>query len=122
MLRVVVHLPRRAFPDGVLDDDTRQELEDVLSASLLDDTTACAVPRMSVPELDAVAPYVRCNSKVIATCKDDATCTICLDTFTNRTRRFVRQLPCNHVFCSKCITKWTTKESASCPTCREQLA
>ena len=31
----------------------------------------------------------------------------------------VRKLPCDHIFCSKCIQKWITESSNSCPICRE---
>mgnify|MGYP001208311793 CR=1 FL=1 len=30
-----------------------------------------------------------------------------------------RKLPCGHTFCSRCIVKWMTENSNTCPICRE---
>ena len=46
----------------------------------------------------------------------DETCTICLDEFEAGDR--LRYLPCGHAFHSKCILKWMTERSATCPLCK----
>lgn len=43
-------------------------------------------------------------------------CGICLCEF--KPNRRIRKLPCGHVFCSVCVTKWLVNESCTCPTCR----
>ena len=30
-----------------------------------------------------------------------------------------RKLPCDHVFCSRCIVRWMTENSNTCPICRQ---
>lgn len=45
-------------------------------------------------------------------------CSICLDEF--RARMHVHKLPCHHIFHSKCIKKWITRNPA-CPVCRETV-
>ena len=49
--------------------------------------------------------------------KDD--CTICMNKFKNR--ELARILPCEHTFHSKCVDKWLTSHSNTCPVCRKEL-
>jgi hypothetical protein len=57
---------------------------------------------------------LRNNCKIHKRGTSDHVCAVCLDT---TELRFVRKLPCNHVFCRPCIGAWL-KNNNSCPTCR----
>ena len=104
-------------PNSTFYDITPEDLDDLLNASLLADEQCAHVPRMSIAQLDTAAPKRRFSLKHIGDC----TCGICLDTYTSRTSRYVRKLSCGHVFCCKCVDRWVTQHSATCPTCREEL-
>ena len=121
MLHFTMHVPEPALLDGFMPDITPEELEEVLNASLREDMQLSAVPEMPLVELDGIAPRTRYSRKIGTGCHGCSACSICLDEFTMRTRRYVRRLPCGHVFCSPCICKWVTTHSASCPTCRKPL-
>ena len=95
---------------------TPDMLEEFLNESLLNDSTA-SPRKMAEPELDLAAGRTRYRKCEAAA---GSTCTVCLEDF--RPRMYVRTLPCGHRFCSKCITKWVSRHSATCPTCREQLS
>ena len=45
-------------------------------------------------------------------------CYICLQAFTKN--KIIRQLPCNHMFCEKCLKPWLQKNSI-CPICKYEL-
>lgn len=45
-------------------------------------------------------------------------CLICMENFTDKS--IVRQLPCQHIFCDKCILQWFDHSDA-CPKCRGQI-
>ena len=103
--------------DGTFLDITPEDLDDLLNASLLADETCAPVPRMPIAQLQTVAPKRRFSLKSMGSC----TCGICLHTYNSRTCRYVRKLPCGHVFCCKCVDIWVAGHSATCPTCREEL-
>ena len=108
----VVNVPDAEY----LPELTPEQLELVLAASFDEDVPDPAVRSITVEDLDEIAPrrrYMR---------KDSCACAICLDEYSTRTRRYVRQLPCGHTFCSPCIMKWVSQHSASCPTCRQSLS
>ena len=46
-------------------------------------------------------------------------CLICMEDFTDKS--IVRQLPCQHIFCDKCILQWFDHSNA-CPKCRGQIS
>ena len=74
---------------------------------------------VSVPKLDATAPVQVFRRSLLNSSEDSRSCVICCEDF--RPRKHVRRLPCGHMFCSKCISKWVLKQSATCPTCRCSL-
>jgi len=47
-------------------------------------------------------------------CTEIITCFICLEESEDNIK-----LPCNHIFCNKCIKKWLLSKSNTCPTCRK---
>ena len=96
---------------------TPEQLDELLSASLLNDAQDPEVPRLPVAELDRIAQRLRYRTSLQTT---GDVCTICLESF--RPRMYVRDLPCGHRFCNKCIVKWVTEHTASCPTCRKEVA
>ena len=59
-------------------------------------------------------PAMRFSKKVC-----EKTCGICLQEY--RANRRIVRLPCGHVFCRDCLYRWLTKESCTCPVCRECL-
>ena len=107
----VLNVPDASF----LPELTPEQLEYVLSASLEDDHQPPAVSSATAAQLDEVAPRKRYMHT------SACTCSICLDEYSARTRRYVRTLLCGHTFCCKCISKWVSQHSATCPTCRKPL-
>lgn len=111
------------FDDGpavhfVPEQTTTEDIESFLQWTLENDQTG---PRDVITEaaLNAAAPVQVYQKKMIIGSEDDKTCVICCEEF--RPRKHVRRLPCNHLFCAKCIVKWATQQSATCPTCRTKL-
>ena len=59
------------------------------------------------------------NPSVSLTGVDLSMCSICLDEYEPGDQ--VRVLPCMHSFRSKCIAKWLTERSSTCPLCKLDL-
>ena len=83
---------------------------------------------VSQAEADAAAaPSTVATSFLDSTCPTlhyrkamgDTKCSICLCDF--KPNRRVRRLPCGHLFCAVCISKWLVNESVTCPTCRRDV-
>ena len=88
----------------------------VLEDSLQNDVVAPAKTVMSIEKLNAVCPRQRyCNQL-----KTDTPCSVCQQEF--KIPKYVRKLPCQHMFCSTCIEQWATKHSATCPVCRASFS
>ena len=90
-------------------------MDALLAHSLLHDEVSPAKEKLQIAELDGIAPRKR-YCKQICT---ETPCSICQNEF--RVRQYVRQLPCQHMFCSGCVSKWVTEHSATCPVCRASL-
>lgn len=55
------------------------------------------------------------DEELLQSCKS-STCNICLDSFQELPKGTeVRHLPCDHVFCKKCIDHWFSEVSTKCP-------
>ena len=94
-----------------------QDLQQLLDWSFDND----AAPRTTADAavFDTVCPKITYAKKVVTGSDDDKCCAVCRSDF--KPRMHVRRLPCGHLFCSKCISRWVTKESATCPSCRTPL-
>ena len=75
---------------------------------------AAAPPTVATSFLDSTCP-ARHYRKAMG----DTKCSICLCDF--KPNRRVRRLPCGHLFCAVCISKWLVNESVTCPTCRRDV-
>ena len=69
-------------------------------------------------ELERMAP-LQGFRKSFVRAKDNSQCPICFRHF--KPNLHVRRMPCGHVFCSGCISRWVCRSSASCPVCRSEF-
>mgnify|MGYP001335467249 FL=1 len=56
------------------------------------------------------------NFEKLEKCNDITDCSIC---FENKKENI--KLNCEHIFCNRCIKKWLTEKSNTCPTCRKEI-
>ena len=56
------------------------------------------------------------NFEKVEKCNDVTDCSIC---FENKKENI--KLNCEHIFCNRCIKKWLTEKSNTCPTCRKEI-
>ena len=56
----------------------------------------------------------------LAISRSQSTCVICLDDFIGG-ESVVRELPCNHIYHSKCIDPFLTRNSSLCPLCKRDV-
>ena len=73
-------------------------------------------PKLTSRHLEHIAPLCGFRKSFVKN-GENKECPICMNTF--KPNRHVRKMPCNHVFCSTCISKWVCESNASCPVCRE---
>jgi len=114
-VRLTMHVPETGSDVESEDALLPEMLEEFLNDSLLNDEIALP-PKLVGSELDLAAPRTRYRK---ADAQAGSSCAICIEEF--RPRMYVRTLPCGHRYCSKCIGKWVSQHSATCPTCRLQL-
>ena len=113
-----IHIQWRMMHNGHMM-SSREILDDLLAAIVAHETltTDDGPPRetMTSTELENIAP-----SKSWTKTMPNDPCAICMEPM--KLRRRVKQLPCGHVFCSRCIRRWVVSEHASCPVCRTLLS
>lgn len=56
------------------------------------------------------------NFEKLEKCNDVTECSIC---FENKKDNI--KLNCEHIYCNRCIKKWLTEKSNTCPTCRKEI-
>ena len=61
--------------------------------------------------------YCKIHGKIQKKLDDIPTCSICLE----NVKKNMKKLPCDHIFCTKCIGKWTNLGNNTCPTCRRDI-
>ena len=93
------------------------DLESAAQQSVADNPEPEA-PRITHAELERIAP-LQGFRKSFRRKKDNCECPICFRVF--KPNLHVRRMPCGHVYCSGCISKWVCGSSASCPVCRSQF-
>ena len=49
-------------------------------------------------------------------CSEITDCSICFENMKDNIK-----LKCDHIFCNRCIKKWLTEKSNTCPTCRKEV-
>ena len=90
-------------------------LDAILEHSLQNDVVTPVKKVIAITDFDNLCPRQRyCNNL-----RTDEPCAICHQEF--KVPKFVRKMPCSHLFCSTCIEQWVTKHSATCPVCRAPL-
>lgn len=118
----IVEMQLQSPHPSVLPDITPEDLEALLQHSLLHDIidpTGSCQPKLTIQGVDEIAPRVRYRKSMVQGEDDCKSCAICLVEF--KPRKYVRRLPCDHLFCSACISKWVSDHSASCPVCRATI-
>ena len=105
--------------DSVTTAQALQVFDDMLARMVAHDTLTTddgpPLPTMTPAELEAIAPSKSWTKRM-----PTDPCAICMEHM--KLRKRVRQLPCGHTFCSRCIRKWVVSEHACCPVCRSNLS
>ena len=56
------------------------------------------------------------NFEKLEKCNELTNCSICFENMKDNIK-----LKCDHVYCNRCIKKWLTEKSNTCPTCRKEI-
>jgi len=56
------------------------------------------------------------NFEKLEKTNEDTNCGICFENMIDNIK-----LNCEHVYCNRCIKKWLTEKSNTCPTCRKEI-
>lgn len=108
-MQILANVLFDAMFDADVESATQQSMQEAPEAQ---------VPVLSGAELERLAP-LQGFRKSFVRAKDNSQCPICFRIF--KPNLHVRRMPCGHVFCSGCISRWVCKSSASCPVCRSQF-
>ena len=115
-----LEMPDPATLEETLLEITPEQLDRLLEWSLAHDSAPAVAPKIDMNTLDTIAPRERYQKSMVRGPDDCTCCSICITQF--KPRMYVRRLPCGHLFCCKCISKWVSRHNAVCPTCRCSLA
>ena len=92
-----------------------QMMATIVAHETLTEDTGPPLPTITSAELESIAPSKSWTKRM-----PNAPCAICMEEM--KLRKRVRQLPCGHTFCSRCIRKWVVSEHSCCPVCRDELS
>ncbi len=56
------------------------------------------------------------NFEKLEKCNNMTDCSICFENMKDNIK-----LNCGHIYCNRCIKKWLTEKSNTCPTCRKEI-
>jgi len=56
------------------------------------------------------------NFEKLEKCNEVTNCGICFENMKDNIK-----LNCDHIYCNRCIKKWLTEKSNTCPTCRKEI-
>jgi hypothetical protein len=56
------------------------------------------------------------NFERLEKCNELTNCSICFENMKDNIK-----LNCDHIYCNRCIKKWLTEKSNTCPTCRKEI-
>ena len=76
------------------------------------------LPTLSKSDFDGMFKRDRFTKRTLRP-TDSRECAICMQEY--KTNRRVSRLPCGHIFCSDCLCRWLTRQSATCPVCRHPI-
>lgn len=82
-----------------------QRVISMLSHSLIHEHSNNAKPKVSLE-----------NFERLDKSNEVTNCGICFENMEDNIK-----LKCEHIYCNRCIKKWLTEKSNTCPTCREEI-
>ena len=124
----IVPISQEEYSTRTRNQYSSQEYEDYfnhLISSLTDDIhTFHAIQRViiglnqnSIRETSIAKPKVSLEDfEKLEKCVEVTSCGICFEDMKDNIK-----LNCYHVYCNRCIKKWLTEKSNTCPTCRTQI-
>jgi hypothetical protein len=75
--------------------------------------------RLTMEQVDELLPEFNAGEDNLALHQGEEACSICLDEYQAGDK--CRCSPCGHAFHSRCISKWLTERSCTCPLCKTDL-
>lgn len=76
--------------------------DDIASFFFIDDPINIEKPIISIEQFEKLEK-----------CSEITDCSICFENMKDNIK-----LKCDHIFCNRCIKRWLTEKSNTCPTCR----
>ena len=98
-----------------------ESLEDIVNNFIMDialqtslneyEENIPAPKSITIEQIDSICPLTYIEQKT--------ECSICLKNVEVGSK--MRELPCGHTFCKRCIDPWFTNNSHTCPSCRKYI-
>lgn len=97
--------------------DIRNKKREIEYIEGLDISPDVKATRLVNPRAELARLEDKLNSLIErVTALEEKSCTVCMDAYENPLL-----LPCNHIFCSKCLISWMQYNRNTCPTCRSPI-